>query len=129
MKEPFKYFPIAKNSEIVSLESPILQKIQKAYDKVVKSELNGHQINFEKQALSLHKTTMFFENGKTRTRYTLLLLEPTSEVDDPTTPSPHLAICFLLATEVGNGIKIRYFSPTEESICLCGQYEEDVHLN
>jgi hypothetical protein len=129
MKETFKYFPIATNSEIISLESPILQKIKNAYNRDVKGELDGHNIDFEKQALSLHKTIMFFDSGKTRTRYTLLLLEPTFEYDIPDTPSQHLTVCFLIATEVGNGMKIRYFAPTEENICLCGQYEEDIHLN
>lgn len=129
MAELFKYFPIAKNSEIISLESPIMQKIKKAYIKDVKPFLDGHDIDFEQQALSLHKTTMFFDSGKTRTRYTLLLLEPTLEAGSTNKPSEHLSICFLLATEVGNGMKIRYFAPTEETICLCGQYEEDIHLN
>jgi hypothetical protein len=124
-----KYFPISKASETLSLESPEFKKIKEAYNNQVAPVTQGELFDIEKQALCLQKVTMFFEGGKTRTRYILHLLEPTWMSESQTTPSPHLLVAYLMAYDMAGKMKITCCEMTEESICLCHQYEDDIHLN
>jgi len=125
----YKYFPISTTAETLPLDSPEFEKIKKAYVEDVLPMMDGVGYDIQKQAISLQKITMFFENGKTRNRYVVLLLEPTSEPNKPNVESPHLIVSILTAFELAGKMKITLVDMTDESICLCNQYESDIHLN
>jgi hypothetical protein len=128
-KIDYKYLPISTTAETLPLDSPEFEKIKQAYVEDVLTVMSGGSYDLQKQAISLQKITMFFASGKTRNRYVVLLLEPTSDPDRPHVPSPHLIVSILTAYELAGKMKITYVDMTEESICLCNQYESDMHLN
>jgi hypothetical protein len=124
-----KYFPISKKAQTLSLESLEFKKIKEAYAQQVAPVSEGELFDIEKQALCLQKVTMFFEGGKSRTRYILHLLEPTWMGESENTPSPHLLLAFIMAYDLGGKMKITCCEMLDESICLCNQYEDNIHLN
>lgn len=128
-KLDFKYFPISKSAETLSLDSPEFQKIKKAYIEDVLPTMDGGGFDLEEQAISLQKITLFFDKGKIRNRYILMLLEPTCEDEKWNVPSPHLIISFVFAMELAGKMKITLANMTDDAICLCNQYESDMHLN
>jgi hypothetical protein len=130
MKNPdFKYLPISKTSETLSLDSPEFEKIKKAYVEQVLPKIDWDGYDLDTQAISLQKITLFFEGGKTRMRYVLLLLEPTFSSEIANAPSKHLLVAFMTAYELAGKMKISFSDVTDESICLCHQYEDNIHLN
>jgi len=124
-----KYFPISKTSETLSLDSPEFKKIKKAYIEEVLPKIDWQGYDLDKQALSLQKITMFFDGGKTRNRYLLTLIEPTFSTEVVDELSKHLFIGFISAFELAGKMKITYSETSVDSICLCHQYEDDIHLN
>lgn len=128
-KIDYKYLPISTTAETLPLESPEFEKIKQAYVEEVLPMMDGGGYDIQRQAVSLQKISMFFENGKTRNRYVVLLLEPTAEPNKPHVASPHLILSILTAFELAGKMKITYVDMTDESVCLCNQYESDMHLN
>ena len=125
----YKYFPTSKSAETLSLDSPEFEQIKKAYAEEVLPNMEGGGFDLEKQAISLQKITLFFDKGKIRNRYIVMLLEPTCEDEKWNVPSPHLIISFVFAVELLGKMKIILADVTDDAICLCNQYESDMHLN
>jgi hypothetical protein len=128
-KLDLKYFPISKSSETLSLDSPEFEKIKRAYIEDVLPTMEGVGFDLKEQAISLQKITLFFDKGKTRNRYIVMLLEPTCEEGKGNVPSPHLIISFVFAMELAGTMKIILADMSDDAICLCNQHESDMHLN
>jgi hypothetical protein len=125
----YKYFPTSKSAETLSLDSPEFEQIKKAYAEEVLPNMEGGGFDLEGQAISLQKITLFFEKGKMRNRYIVMLLEPTYEEGKPNALSPHLIVSFVFAMELAGKMKIILADVTDDAICLCNQHESDMHLN